>query len=152
MHAHLSHDVLKPVRRRGGSRLADGLVKTMVLMYEQEFLAHLFTLPVGAREKVIQRIEKQAAGHDRSMKLLKRYLTPYQRKSLKKRGYFIVTAQSGTRYRLCNHAHANTYRLRGNSPIHRYCISLVNVPVGDSLLAQKLMLETNEKKFLRIAR
>lgn len=105
--------------------------------------------------KIQRRTALEAAAHAKSMELLKRYLTPRQWKSLTIRRYFLVKAQSGRYYRLSNYDKFNNiYKMR---PSNRHaeellCAYLSGVPMGDHLLAQKLMLETQEKKLLRIAR
>lgn len=63
--------------------------------------------------------------------------------------YFTVTSQSGRRYRLYDEGSQNIVLLnRDGMPWLTYCIVFQNgwdMPVGDLLLAQMLLLQTREK-------
>lgn len=91
----------------------------------------------------------------RAKKLLIENISPAQRRSLTEKGYFDVPVKGKT-YRIRWGSHGNV------SLVHRagtreeqeavsYCIQPPGVPAGDAMLAQKLMLETDEASFLRIA-
>jgi hypothetical protein len=85
-------------------------------------------------------------------------LNPQQLRTFQKNGWFIVEGgKTKTKYRIraIESMVANvdvldrleekmTHRLCGHVPTHK-------VPLGDQLLAQKMMLELSEDDFLRIA-
>lgn len=66
---------------------------------------------------------------------------------LRNSGHFVVISQFGSRYKLtCNRAH-NIWRGRDN-----FClVSKDRLPLADELLMQKLMLETDEARFIATA-
>jgi hypothetical protein len=86
----------------------------------------------------------------RAEALLLAWLSPDQRAmylSRRSRGRFEVTTAAGHRYRVCP---GGVVRLdpRGSA----YCIEATSpVPVADEMLATKLLLETDERRFLAIA-
>ncbi len=86
----------------------------------------------------------------RAEALLLACLSPEQRAqylSRRSRGRFEVTTAAGQRYRVCP---GGVVRLdpRGAA----YCIEAASpVPVADELLATKLLLETDERRFLATA-
>ena len=85
--------------------------------------------------------------------LLLRNLNDEQRASWEKHRGFWVTAKSGNRYWL------DGQRPRGlpiDGPPQSYCIySLdengLHLPIGDQILAQKLLIEADEDRFLKVA-
>jgi hypothetical protein len=83
----------------------------------------------------------------RAEALLLAWLSPDQRAQYLSRGRFEVTTAAGHRYRVCP---GGVVRLdpRGSA----YCIEATSpVPVADELLAFKLLLETDERRFLATA-
>ena len=75
------------------------------------------------------------------------WLSPAQRQQYRARRWFEVTAASGRRYRIVR---GGVVRLdpRGSG----YCIEATSpVPVADEMLANKLLLETDERRFLATA-
>jgi hypothetical protein len=79
--------------------------------------------------------------------LLWAWLSPAQRKQYRARRWFEVTTTSGRRYRILR---GGVVRLdpRGSA----YCIEATSsVPVADEMLANKLLLETDERRFLATA-
>jgi hypothetical protein len=90
--------------------------------------------------------------HKRSMKLLVRCLTPAQRAEFARSNAFTVRGQSGKQYRI-TYATTGNVEVLGKSGIvtRRLCAGPVGVPTPAVMLAQKLMLETRESEFLRIA-
>ena len=88
--------------------------------------------------------------------LLRSLLTPAQREQLDRHGHFDVKAQSGRLYRLSTHSRAyNVSRLeRGGRVAERLCAYPKNsyaLPMSDQLIAQMLMLKSDEVGFHRIA-
>ena len=83
----------------------------------------------------------------RAEALLWVWLSPAQRKQYRARRWFEVTTTSGRRYRILR---GGVVRLdpRGSA----YCIEATSpVPVADEMLANKLLLETDERRFLATA-
>jgi hypothetical protein len=83
----------------------------------------------------------------RAEALLWAWLSPTQRKQYRARRWFEVTTASGRRYRVLR---GGVVRLhpRGSG----FCIeATAPVPVADEMLANKLLLETDERRFLATA-
>jgi hypothetical protein len=83
----------------------------------------------------------------RAEALLWAWLSPAQRKQYRARRWFEVTTASGRRYRILR---GRVVRLdpRGSG----FCIEATSpVPVADEMLANKLLLETDERRFLATA-
>jgi hypothetical protein len=83
----------------------------------------------------------------RAEALLWAWLSPAQRGQYRARRWFEVTTASGRRYRILR---GGVVRLdpRGSA----YCIEATSsVPVADEMLANKLLLETDERRFLATA-
>jgi hypothetical protein len=91
---------------------------------------------------------------DRARTFLLSHLTPQQKETFEKNNWFVVEGgRTKTKYRInCNTASINIEVLNeNNKKIHRLCAHPNRVPLGDQLLAQKLMLENAEDDFLRVA-
>jgi choline dehydrogenase-like flavoprotein len=108
------------------------------------------------RQAAHERQAVAAAATTRARGLLLENLSPEQRETFEANGWFIVEGgRTKTRYRvngrsyqgnidvLRGHDSRVTHRLCGHAPSH--------IPLGDQLLAQKIMLELAEDDFLRIA-
>jgi hypothetical protein len=83
----------------------------------------------------------------RAEALLWAWLSPAQRNQYRARRWFEVTTTSGRRYRVMR---GGVLRLhpRGSA----YCIEATSpVPMADEMLANKLLLETDERRFLATA-
>ena len=83
----------------------------------------------------------------RAEALLWAWLSPAQRRQYRGRRWFEVTTASGRRYRVLR---GGVVRVdpRGSG----YCIEATSpVPVADEMLANKLLLETDERRFLATA-
>ncbi len=83
----------------------------------------------------------------RAEKLLLSWLSPSQRDQYRSRGWFDVVSRGGNRYRIC------PWKVtRLDIPRCAYCIEAVpRVPAADEMLANKLLLETDERRFLATA-
>jgi hypothetical protein len=83
----------------------------------------------------------------RAEALLWAWLSLAQRKQYRTRRWFEVTTSSGRRYRVLRGGvvrvdpHGSAYCIEATSP----------VPVADEMLANKLLLETDERRFLATA-
>jgi hypothetical protein len=83
----------------------------------------------------------------RAEALLWAWLSPAQRRQYRARRWFEVTTTSGRRYRILRGGVVRV-RPRGSG----YCIEATSpVPVTDEMLANKLLLETDERRFLATA-
>jgi hypothetical protein len=83
----------------------------------------------------------------RAEALLWAWLSPGQRGQYRARGWFEVTTAAGHRYRV---GPGGVVRLEPGGSA--YCIEATSpVPVADELLAFKLLLETDERRFLATA-
>jgi hypothetical protein len=83
----------------------------------------------------------------RAEALLWAWLSPAQRRQYRARRWFEVTTASGRRYRVLR---GGVVRLRPRGS--GYCIEASSpVPVADEMLANKLLLETDERRFLATA-
>lgn len=88
----------------------------------------------------------------RAEALLLSGLSLEQAESLRKYQYFLVSSKDGKRlYRISYGIAGNIHLIEKGRPVAQYCIHPVGVPTEDVMLAQKLMLETDEESFLRIA-
>lgn len=104
----------------------------------------------NAKLNAAQAIRDQASA--RADALLAEFLDAMQRDQLVKDKMFIVESETGKRYEI--KAGKRVAELDKNGkPVALYCIRPEdwNLPDGDVMLAQKLMLETDEKSFLKIA-
>ena len=89
---------------------------------------------------------------ERSLSLLVRCLAPAQRAEFARSHAFKVRGESGQQYRITYATTANIEVLTQSGIVgRRLCAGPVGVPTPAAMLAQKLMLETRESEFLRIA-
>jgi hypothetical protein len=90
----------------------------------------------------------------RAKKLLLKSLDERQRKTLRRKGYFEVWGSKGTEYRIASDFPFNV-RLAGDAKPSKiyFCMEAEDpeLPLEDVMLAQKLLLETDEGEFLRVA-
>ena len=83
----------------------------------------------------------------RAEALLWAWLSPVQRRQYQARRWFEVTTASGRRYRVLRGG-----VVRRDPRGSGYCIEATSpVPVADEMLANKLLLETDERRFLATA-
>lgn len=104
-------------------------------------------------EDVLRPKERKRA-RKRARKLLLSALDPWQRRQLKRKGYFHVSSSRGNVFRIAREVPFNV-RLAGEAKPSRiyFCLEAEDpeLPVEDVMLAQKLLLETNEGEFLKLA-
>lgn len=81
--------------------------------------------------------------------LLRRFLTSKQLKNYVRHGQFEVTSEGGRKYML---GASNVRALDGPLEGASLCITLYDFPRPDLVLARKLLLETDERRFLETAR
>lgn len=97
---------------------------------------------------------KEAVATERANELLHAHLTDAQRSDLARDGFFFVDSLRGNKYRIRRGRVGNVDAMHqcGEKVSHRLCAHpQLYVPDGDTMLAQKLMLEHNEDEFLRLA-
>lgn len=95
---------------------------------------------------------EQSAAKERAEKILVENLSPQQHECLKANGYFFVDV-GDRRYRIDRGRTRNVRLVDSAGKVMRNLCAhpLDNVPDADTMLAQKLQLETDEDSFLKIA-
>jgi hypothetical protein len=117
------------------------------------FLSGLILSEIGAQYRLGANRRRRHAER-RASDLLKEWLSPTQRAQYECSGEFEVRgSHSGNRYRIRRAQQMNVDELddRGRR-IAVWCFLPEDVPVGDVMLAQKIVLENDEPAMLRIAR
>ena len=95
---------------------------------------------------------RQRESEVRARLLLLSCLNSEQRRTLEEDKYFDVRGPSGEHFRIEEADHSNVYLLDENGEQQaRFCGLVYGVPKSDSLLAQKLTLETQPEVFLAVA-
>ena len=91
---------------------------------------------------------KKKEADERAKELLLSNLTDEQKKTFTDKGYFeCVGNRTGKTYRIHNYRNINTRC--GND---KYCVVQGNdVPLSDQLLTEKMLIENDEDKFLKVA-
>lgn len=111
--------------------------------------------PEAERERaarVAAEMEERKVADENALALLREHLTRRQRADLDKHGYFHVQTRDGERvYRIRRDGLPT--RVKGeDGNRYTYCIHPAGSwPAGDKALAIKLLLETDEERFLEIA-
>jgi type IV secretory pathway VirB10-like protein len=106
-----------------------------------------------------RREERQAAERKREVarkkaeKLLRESLDKKQREQFNKTKWFFVVSESGKRYRIRRGWVGNVDEInQDDMVVATYCIHpQMHVPIEDSMLIQKLMLEADESRFKQVA-
>jgi hypothetical protein len=97
--------------------------------------------------------EERQARDDRARAILAAYLTEEQRAQLARDKFFVVRGSKGRLFEI-RHGRVQNVTLLGpdGKAVVRLCAHpSLAVPDGDTMLAQKLLLETDEEEFYRIA-
>jgi hypothetical protein len=114
-----------------GTAVAVALVSCLVGLIRRSWAAHV----------------RRRQARLRAEALLWAWLSPAQRQQYRARRWFEVSTTSGRRYRVMRGA-----VVRRDPPGSGYCIEATSpVPVADEMLANKLLLETDERRFLATA-
>jgi hypothetical protein len=125
--------------------------------YYREQTAEDLRLMEEARAQAVRAqeeyIRKTREALDRSRELLLSHLTPEQRKTFEKNQWFVVEGgKTKVKYRINTNTYAgNIHVLVGSKVSHRLCVHCEGVPLHDHHLAQKLWLEHDEERILKIA-
>jgi hypothetical protein len=108
-----------------------------------------------ARQAAVTQSHAEAA-KKRALELLIEHLSPEQKKTFEEKKWFVVEGgRSKTQYRIRaqDHLIANIDVMEAGRTKHKLCghCDIRKVPLGDQLLAQKMMLEFSEDDFLKVA-
>jgi hypothetical protein len=104
-------------------------------------------LLLGPIQRGREALARRRQARRRAEALLWAWLSPDQRAQYRVSGRFDVTTAAGRHYRVCP---GGVVRLEPGGSA--YCIEATSpVPVADELLANKLLLETDERRFLATA-
>lgn len=111
---------------------------------------------VGIEQAVRQELGNRAAtrieASTRAEALLVSSLNPEQAAEFREWRSFTLHSKDGKRtYRITYGIAGNVFEVERGQAIASYCIHPTGVPTEDVMLAQKLMLETDEESFLKIA-
>lgn len=105
------------------------------------------------REAQVQQA-KRVKAIDLATRLLMDQLDGEQRRSLEQTRYFDVLSRDGLRRYRIHHGRAGNVKLLGpdGQPAESFCIHpLIACPDEDTMLAQKFLIEADEKRFLETA-
>jgi hypothetical protein len=104
------------------------------------------------RREAEARARKEAAEADlKAIALLKSCLTPEQQEEYEQKKCFHLLV-GDKRYRIEQGSHGNVKLIDKNGRVKRsFCVQPRGVPDGDAMLAQKLLLQTDEKRFYELA-
>ena len=105
-----------------------------------------------ALRRLLAGFDPEGRAQERSLELLLQHLSPAQRTEFKRSKAFRVCGQSGQQYRITYGNAGNVEALTPAGAVsRRLCAGPLELPIPAVMLAQKLMLETQESEFLRIA-
>lgn len=156
----LNMDVWNPVTRRfHAARPAPHIWKKMSCEQREVFEARERELEERQKAYELQLAEERRLrkiAENKAYDLLMRHLTPEQRDEYERLERFHVVAPGGNIYRIKRGSHGNIKLLEDDGEGLREVESLCVAPGGaipafDSMLAQKLWLETDEKEIRRVA-
>lgn len=104
------------------------------------------------RRKEDEWAEQRKKARETAKALLEMLLDAQQKEQLASKKYFDVISKKGRKYRIRESIAGNVRLLEdsGRESV-QLCIHPVSVPEEDAMLAQKLMIETDEDAFLRTA-
>ena len=128
--------------------LAPGAAATVLLIFCALIVAFVATELLGRAQGQHRKAELQA------YTLLKEWLSPEQLARFESHGYFEVQgSHSGKCYRIRPDRFMNIDELNKNGArVAVWCVGPAgNLPIGDSMLAQKIALDTDEQAALAVA-
>jgi hypothetical protein len=126
-------------------------------VYSRELTALELAQQLQARQAAQRQqdeyIERVKQAHARSRELLLSHLDPAQRKTFEKYKWFVVDGgKTKKKYRIRTEGYAgNIDVMAGSKVMHRLCVHCSDVPLHDHHVAQKLWLEHDEERILKIA-
>jgi hypothetical protein len=111
-----------------------------------------------ARQQAAERAKAAEEARAKAARLLREFLDEKQKDTLEKHKWFEVVTPKGNRYRIQHGRTGNVYRMERHKDgkqdvaVMRYCIHPEEyVPDEDTMLAQMLMLKTEEDRFEQVA-
>jgi len=130
-----------------------GINNQPVRMTAEEIESHRIEserLRIQHQEETKKREEIARLANEKAEELLRSLLTEEQIKKLETEDWFPVVVND-KEYRIERGSRGNVVRIDKHKK-YRYCIHPTElVPDADTMIAQKLMLESNEEQFLKIA-
>lgn len=97
-----------------------------------------------------EKLRKQQEANLRAERLFLSRLTPFQLHEFQRSKEFPVRGSNGTRYLInCTHCSGNVQRVSDGIS---FCAGPFGLPAYDFWLAQKLLIESDEDAFLKVAR
>lgn len=124
-----------------------------VLAAQQQAEAEEHRRRAAEAEKVAAEERKKAEEAEaRAEQLLRQHLSDEQLADYDAHGHIHVIGADGVRYRLEKKWSGNILEFKGDRAVARYCVHpRERIPVHDSIMAQKLMLETDPASLKKIA-
>jgi hypothetical protein len=127
------------------------LVQAVLDRREAEIREHARYWIMAEAARAVER-KKQHAAYKRAARLLNSFLTPKQKRELRKKNHIHVNGQDGQLYRIEARSHQNVFLIKDGKPVTQFCVvSREILPVPDLVLAQKLLLEANIAEFMALA-
>lgn len=120
---------------------------------QHEEIMNRFFMQTAEERYLIQPQRTTVSAEAIARKLLLQHLTPRQRRQLAKHNWLEVSGpKTGHVYRI--HAHkflGNIWDIPNSCKYCLYAKGDHSLPISDHVLAQKLLIETDERRFLRLA-
>lgn len=106
---------------------------------------------IRRREAEDRRLKEEREANQKAIDLLKSCLTPEQREEYEQKKCFHLLV-GDKKYRIKQGSHGNVELIDKDGRVKRtFCVQPRGVPDGDAMLAQKLLLATDEKRFYELA-
>lgn len=133
----------------GGPSVYPGIPAFPLTYRPVSYVRPLFSTEQVQREWE-ERLRKQQEANLRAEQLFLSRLTPFQLNEFQRSKEFPVRGSKGTRYRInCTHQNGNVQRVSDGI---KFCAGPFGLPAYDFWLAQKLLIESDENAFLKVAR
>jgi hypothetical protein len=106
---------------------------------------------IARRDAEAKRLREELAAKDKAIVLLKSCLTPQQIEEYEQKSCFHLHV-GGKVYRIEKGSHGNVKLVDKDGRVKRsFCVQPRGVPEGDAMLAQKLLLESDERRFYELS-
>jgi hypothetical protein len=106
---------------------------------------------IRRREAEDKRLAEERDANRKAIELLKSCLTPEQKEEYERMKCFHLIV-GDKKYRIKQGSHGNVELIDKDGRVKRtFCVQPRGVPEGDAMLAQKLLLATDEKRFYELA-
>lgn len=105
------------------------------------------------QRQIVEQQERANKAAQRGMALLKSWLSKEQLEQYERNQFFDVVGSKGTRYRITNGVAGNVQQFnRRGKHVASWCFQPVGcLCMGDTMLAQKIALETDEEATIKVA-